>query len=92
MRELFFIIASERKMLRDYALAAGVIAFIALAGTYGLKAAVNAIASERAPKVAASDAAGVRTYTVVRSVLDDQPFTGSIQNLNNVRFDPCKKP
>lgn len=91
MRELFFIIATEKKMIRDYMIAAFAIIGLALLGTHGVKAAANFLTVERSPRPAPQAEAGVKTYTITRSVLDDNPATGSIQNLNQVRFDPCKK-
>lgn len=91
MREFLFILSSERRMVRLFAMTGLAIAALAFAGTHGLKAAAGFLSgevfSQRVP--AASQTA--RTYTVTRSVLDDNPATGSIQALNQVRFDPCKK-
>lgn len=91
MRELFFIIATEKKMIRDYGLAALAIIGLALLGTHGFQAAATILSADRTekPRVAADQ--GTKVYTITRSVLDDNPTTGSIQALNQVRFDPCKK-
>jgi hypothetical protein len=91
MRELFFIIATEKKMIRDYAIAAVAIIGLALLGTHGVQAAAEFLNAERAPRPAPQAQNAVKTYTITRSVLDDNPATGSIQSLNQVRFDPCKK-
>ena len=67
---------------------------ITYAGGQGVIQLVAAMTPQETQRMAASDTSDPRVaknYTVVRSVIDDQLATGSIQALNNVRLDPCKK-
>jgi hypothetical protein len=89
MRELLFIVGSEKKMIRDFAIIGLAIIGLALLGLHGVKAAAAMFTAQAQPQP--TMASGVKTYTITRSVLDDNPLTGSIQNLNQVRLPPCGK-
>jgi hypothetical protein len=92
MRDFLFILGIEKKMVRDYAIAAIAIGGLAYFAAQGLVSVVGAMSTPDVPKISAAGANGsVKTYTVTRSVLDDQMATGSIQSLNQIKLDPCKK-
>jgi hypothetical protein len=87
MRELLFILGSEKKMIRDFTMMGLAIAGLALLGMHGVTAAASMFAAPTQTQVPAQ--AGPKTYTITRSVLDDNPTTGSIRNLNAVKLAPC---
>ena len=92
MRDFLFILGSEKKMVRDYAIAAIAIGCLAYFVAQGIVSVIGAMSTPDVPKISAAGANGsVKTYTVTRSVLDDQIATGSIQSLNQIKLDPCKK-
>lgn len=94
MKDLLLIFSSERKLVRDSLLVVTALAAITYAGGQGVIQLVKAMTPQDVQRMAASDTSDPRlgkTYTVVRSVLDEQITTGSIQSLNTVRLDPCKK-
>lgn len=92
------IFGSERSFARDFVKASFAIIFFATLGA-------NLIAfniGDDGPKiqtVAATDTSdhGVRTYSEVRSVLDDDVVTGTARSqlgqsqLNRISLDPCKR-
>lgn len=94
MKDLLLILSGERKLVRDSLLVVGALAALTYVGGQGVIQLVRAMTPQEIQRMAASDAGDprlARSYTVVRSVLDEQITTGSIQSLNNVRLDPCKK-
>ena len=90
MRDLLFIFSSEKKMLRDYTLIALALAggFYALAHLVGNYAGTLASAVQPMPTMQTAPA---RQYTVTRSILDENPATGSIKDLNTIKIEPCGK-
>ena len=93
MSSKFFI--GERSFARDFIKASFVIVFLATVATnfiaYQLKDDQPLIQTVEAPDSRASE--GIRTYSEVRSVLDDEIVTGTSKSqLNRVRIDPCKAP
>ena len=92
MKDLLFILSSERKMVRNYALMAVGIGCLTLVGVQQLVRIIGTSEINGQQKITASSApASVKNYTVMRSVLDDQMTTGSISSMNQIRLDPCKQ-
>ena len=92
MKDLLFILSSERKMVRNYALMAVGIGCLTLVGVQQLVRVIGTSEINGQQKITASSApASVKNYTVMRSVLDDQMTTGSISSMNQIRLDPCKQ-
>ena len=82
---------NERNFARDFAKFGFLVIFVATLATnliaYALKIDTLNIETVRAD-VAST---GTRTYTEVRSVLDDEIATGSTRaKLDRVKIDPCK--
>ena len=88
------VFSGERSFARDFTKTCFVIVFLATVATnviaYSLKDEQPVIQTVAAD-AKAND--GVRTYSEVRSVLDDDIVTGTSRSqLNRVRIDPCKAP
>ena len=88
MRDLMFILGADTRSLRHYVFGAIALGLITYLTALGLAQVVGA-SSPRANSEAAMNGT-TRFYSVTRSVVDPSP-TGSIQDLNSVRLDPCKK-
>ena len=93
MKELMAIFSSDGKMVRRYVfLSIGLVAFTFVAAQ-SLVALITFVLPDQSQKFSANSvpaSTGTRTYTVTRSVLDDEVTTGSISRPGAVRIDPCK--
>jgi hypothetical protein len=88
MKDLMFVLGVDMRPLRHYAIGAIALGFITYLTALGLAQVVGANNARSNAEAAMSNAP--RFYSVTRSVVDPSP-TGSIQDLNAVRLDPCKK-
>jgi hypothetical protein len=84
----------DNKLVRDYLMASA--AVVALA-TIGVNLVSNYLGAAEQEKLkistVAANSTGSRTYSEVRSVLDDNIATGSILSQSSrVRLDPCSLP
>lgn len=91
MRDLIDLLFGGNKAVRDYAFATiglGLVAFIAVgAMIHAVEWAERRETRELQAIVTGKD----RTYTVTRSILDDDITTGSLRSsAADTRLDPCK--
>jgi uncharacterized protein YpmS len=88
MRDLLFVLSTEKKMVRDFVLMALLVVIVSLV----LMQVVSALA-QNAPSLRASEpqSSGNRTYTISRSILDDTMVTGSVSGQNSLKVQPCGK-
>jgi hypothetical protein len=84
----------DNKLVRDYLMAAAAVVALTTIGANILSNQLGASEQEKLKiSTVAANSTGSRTYSEVRSVLDDTISTGSILSQSNrVRLDPCSLP
>jgi hypothetical protein len=90
MKDLINFIAGDRAMVQRYMILSVLLVGVTLGLSQGVVAVLTALVPEPMPRVAAAQATQTRTYTVTRSVLDDQLTTGSIPKPGQAKLDPCR--
>ena len=90
MKDLINFIAGDRAMVRRYMILSVLLVGVTLGLSQGVVAVLTAMVPEPMPRIAAAQATQTRTYTVTRSVLDDQLTTGSIPKPGQAKLDPCR--
>lgn len=91
MHELLSYFAGERKMVRRYALLSIALVAFTFIASQSLVALITFMTPDQPLRISGNTPSnGTRTYTITRSVLDDNLTTGSIGKLNPTRVDPCK--
>jgi hypothetical protein len=85
----------DNKIVRDYLMASVAVVALATIGTNILSNHLGASSEQERLKIStvAANSTGSRTYSEVRSVLDDNISTGSILSQSSrTRLDPCAIP
>ncbi len=84
----------NNKLVRDYLMASIAIITLATIGTNIISNYLGTFEQEKLKiSTVAANSTGSRTYSEVRSVLDNEIITGStISQANRVRLDPCGLP
>lgn len=90
MKEIVEFLAGDRAMVRRYLILSVVVAGATLGIAQSVIAALSYFMPEPMPRFAAGSQGSPRTYTVTRSVLDDQISTGSIPRPGQAKLDPCR--
>jgi uncharacterized membrane protein YcjF (UPF0283 family) len=91
MRTLLDLVGGESGLLRRYIFASAVLVAFTFGAAQGLIALITMVTPDQTARLSASAAQGSRTYTVTRSVLDDQIQTGSIPRPRGQAVDPCRQ-
>ena len=91
MRDLFETLVGERLMLGRYVLVAIGLAGFTLLAAQGAIVLIQAALPDQTQRLSANSAPASRTYTVTRSVLDDQITTGSIPRPQGQPVNPCRE-
>lgn len=91
MKDIVEFLAGDRAMVRRYLLLSVVMVGATLGVSQGVVSLLAYMVPEPMPRYASSPMQGqTRTYTVTRSVLDDQITTGSIPRPGQAKLDPCR--
>ena len=90
MKEIVEFLTGDRAMVRRYLILSVVIAGATLGLAQSIVAALSYFMPDPMPRYATGGQGTSRTYTITRSVLDDQITTGSIPRPGQAKLDPCR--
>jgi hypothetical protein len=90
MKDIVEFLAGDRSMVRRYLVLSVLMVGGTFAAAQGVVSVLAYLVPEPMPRYSASTQVQTRTYTVTRSVLDDQITTGSIPRPGQAKLDPCR--
>lgn len=91
MRTIQDFFRGEFAMVRRYLVLSGGLVVVTFAAAHAVIALITMVTPDQVSRISANPPQGSRTYTVTRSVLDDQIQTGSIPRPAGKPADPCRQ-